>query len=511
MKRNYLFLIFIFLTITFVFSQTSDLQVQLDEFKQYIIEMKEAWNIPGMAVGIVEDDEVIFMETFGTLSEKGEIPVNEHTTFQIGSTSKAFTATLMAMLEESGEISWDDRVRDHYPEFQMADPWVSENMRLHDLMAQHSGMYPYVGDMAVIFGFGRDYILDKLKYMEPLYQFRKDFTYVNTLFLVSEVILEDKHGKTFGEIMHDKIFNPLSMNDTTISYKDHLQRKNKTITHVFTIEDVDGKNEIVVSPLNPLEKQFEWSYIYAPAGGIDSSISDMVKWLSLNMNHGKYQEKRLISEEALAFLYKPTTILTASNEGDLFAYCQGWVYQDFLSYPMYWHNGSTIGSKTMIAFIPKLDIGIVVLSNLGDTNLPDDLAKDFFESYITDQLGNRAKTDLDAMLNSTENEEKYTPEQYSDPQELSSYTGTYHNNLYGTVTVEANEDKLVMYMGPLDDPFTLQHLNRDSFNVLYNRCGITSIGVATFKIDIYGEAESFSIDSFASEGTGDFKRMEENE
>ena len=395
MKKLSAIVILILLTLTLVFSQSRELQQKLNDFEQYLVKQKEAWNIPGMAVGIVEGDEVVYMKPFGTLAENGETPVNEHTTFQIGSTSKAFTATLMAMLEESGEISWDDRVRDHYPGFEMADPWVSQNMRLHDLMAQHSGMSPYAGDMTTLFGFDRDYILDKLKYMEPLYQFRKDFTYVNSLFLVSEVILEDQHGKSFEEIMHEKLFTPLSMNDTTISYKDHLQRKNKTITHVYSIEEVAGEKEMVVSPLNPLEPQFEWSYVYAPAGGIDSSINDMVKWLTFNMNYGEYQEKRLASEEAMRFLHQPSTIIHSTKEGDIVAYCQGWVYETFLSHPMYWHNGSTVGSKTMIAFIPNLDIGIIILSNVGGTELPDDLAKDFFEAYITGTLGNRAKQDLE--------------------------------------------------------------------------------------------------------------------
>ena len=507
MKKRLAVYFFVLLTFTFTFSQTADLQEQLNEFKQYIQEMKETWNIPGMAVGIVEGDEVVFKETFGTLSEKGDTPVNEHTTFQIGSTSKAFTATLMAMLEESGEIAWDDRVREHYPEFEMAESWVSQNMRLHDLMAQHSGMSPYAGDMTTFFGFDRDYILDKLKYMEPLYQFRKDFTYVNTLFLVSEVILENKHGKSFEEIMHENLFSPLSMNDTTISYKDHLQRKNKTITHIYTIEEFAGEKEIVVTPLNPLEPQFEWSYVYAPAGGIDSSINDMVKWLTFNMNFGEYQDKKLISEEAMSFLHQPTTVIHSTKEGDIIAYCQGWIYETFLSYPMYWHNGSTVGSKTMIAFIPNLDIGIIILSNVGGTNLPDDLAKDFFESYITGTLGNRAKKDLEHILNSPKEEED-SPDQFTEPQDLSTYTGTYYNNVYGTVTVENIDTELIMHMGPLEDAFHLQHVNRDSFEVMYNHCGLKSVGVATFKIGITGEAESFSIDTFIDEGTGDFKRIE---
>jgi len=510
MKKLSVIVILMLLTLTFIFSQSQELQEKLNEFEEYVVEMKEAWNVPGMAVGIVEGDVAVFMKTFGTLSEKEEIPVNEHTTFQIGSTSKAFTATLMAMLEENGQISWDDRVRDHYPEFQMADPWVTQNMRLHDLMAQHSGMPPYAGDMTTFFGFDRDYILDKLKYIEPLYQFRKDFTYVNTLFLISELILEDKHGKSFEEIMHEKIFSPLSMNDTTISYKDHLQRKNKIITHVFSIEDVSGEKEIIISPLNPLEPQFEWSYVYAPAGGIDSSINDMMKWLTFNMNFGEYRGKRLVSEEALVFLHQPTTVIHSTKEGDIVAYCQGWVYEDFLSYPMYWHNGSTVGSKTMIAFIPNLDIGIIILSNLGGTNLPDNLAKDFFESYITGELGNRTITDYENSLKDAENEEDL-PDQFSEPQDFFTYTGTYYNNVYGTVTVEEKGNNLELHMGPLEDPFHLNHVNRDSFKVMYNRGGIDSVGVATFKIDITGEAESFSIDTFINEGTGDFKRVKENE
>ncbi|MFW6262520.1 MAG: DUF3471 domain-containing protein, partial [Thermotogota bacterium] len=265
------------------------------------------------------------------------------------------------------------------------------------------------------------------------------------------------------------------------------------------------------NPLNPLEQQFEWSYIYAPAGGIDSSISDMIKWLSFNMKFGEYNDNRLISQDGLAFLHKPATILTSTKEGDFFAYCQGWVYQHFLDYPMYWHNGSTIGSKTMIAFIPKLDIGIIILSNVGDTSLPDDLAKDFFEIYITGELGNRARTDFEDMLRRAEEEEDSKPETYSEPLDYSTYIGTYFNNLYGTVKISSSETDLLMHLGPLEDPCHLNHLNRDSFEVIYNHCGLDSIGVATFMMDINGKANSFSIDPLSTEGTGDFIRLEENE
>lgn len=507
MKKGLMILLMCVLSLTGLFGHATDLQATLPAFKEYVLEMKEGWNIPAMAIGIVEGEEVIFMETFGTLSNQVQTPVDEHTTFQIGSTSKAFTATLMAMLVEDGNISWSEKVRDHYPQFQMADPWVSENMKLFDLMAQHSGMCPYVGDLAVILGFDADYILDKLKYMEPLYNFRKDFTYVNTLFLVCEKILEKEHNKSFEAILDEKIFDPLSMTDTSISYQKHLQRKNKTTTHTYAIKEPAAEKEIVVIPLNPLEPQFEWSYTYAPAGGIDSSISDMVKWLSFNMNSGTYNENRLISPKALDFLYTPSTLVDATKDGDFSAYCQGWIYQNFLTYPMIWHNGSTIGSKTMIAFIPKLNIGIVILTNVGGTTLPDNLAKDFFEARITGELGNRAQTDLVQTMNSLDDETVSEPEFISAPLDYSAYTGTYYNDVYGTVTVEYTGLELLMHLGPLDDPFYMVHINRDSFELVYNRCGIESLGIATFEINPYGKAESFSIDAFAEEGTGEFLRI----
>lgn len=511
MKHKLITLFLVLICITLAFSMTAEKGGKLDAFREYILEMKENWKVPGMAVGIVESDEVIFMETFGTLSYKGITDVNEHTTFQIGSTTKAFTATLMAMLEEKGALSWNDGVREHYPTFQMADPWVSENMRIHDLMAQHSGMHPYVGDMAVMFGFDADYILDKLKYMEPLYQFRKDFTYVNTLFLVSEKILESKFQSAFEAIMCEKIFKPLSMNDSSISYEDHLQKKNKTTTHVYSIENKSGEVSFDLKPLNPFEPQFEWSYIYAPAGGIDSSISDMVKWLRFNMNYGEFNGQRLVSEESMVYLHTPNTIVSSNNKGDINAYCQGWVYETFLSYPMMWHNGSTIGSKTMIAFIPELDIGMVILTNVGGIALADNLVKDFFEMIITGEMGSRAKTEFEKSIEDIQNQTTYQPEQFSDPLELSAYTGTYYNDVYGLVQIEQINGMLQMKLGPLDDPFQFKHLNRDSFEVFYNKCGITSIGVAIFKIDAFNSASSFSIDEFAAEGTGDFKRIESNE
>ena len=114
------------------------------------------------------------------------------------------------------------------------------------------------------------------------------------------------------------------------------------------------------------------------------------------------------------------------------------------------------------------------------------------------------------MLNKPKEEEN-SPDQFTEPQEFSTYTGTYYNNVYGKVNVEIDDTELIMHMGLLGDPFHLIHINRDSFEVMYNHSGIKSIGVATFKIGISGEAKSFSIDSFIDEGTGDFKRIEENE
>jgi CubicO group peptidase (beta-lactamase class C family) len=114
---------------------------------RYFAEAREAWNVPGMAVAVIRDGEVVLARGYGQRSLDGDGEVDEHTLFAIASNSKAFTSAALATLVDEGRLSWDDRVQDHLPWFQVYDGWVSREMRIRDLLSHRSGLGTYSGDL----------------------------------------------------------------------------------------------------------------------------------------------------------------------------------------------------------------------------------------------------------------------------------------------------------------------------------------------------------------------------
>ncbi len=113
--------------------------------EDYIAANMKAFDVPGLAIGIVVGDKVVYAKGFGVRS-KGGAPVDTHTVFQIGSATKTFLATTMAIAVDHGKLRWDDRVVDVDPDFQLKDPWVSQEFRVFDLLAQRSSLPPYAND-----------------------------------------------------------------------------------------------------------------------------------------------------------------------------------------------------------------------------------------------------------------------------------------------------------------------------------------------------------------------------
>jgi CubicO group peptidase (beta-lactamase class C family) len=147
----------------------------LDALEAYAKTAQQQWDVPGFAIAVVKDDRVVYAKGFGVKRVGGTEPVDPDTVFPIGSTSKAFTAALVAMQVDEGKFGWTDRVVDHLPDFEMHDPWVTREFQVGDLMAQHSGMPAYAGDGMAIIGFPPDYIVSKLKLLEPATSFRTEF------------------------------------------------------------------------------------------------------------------------------------------------------------------------------------------------------------------------------------------------------------------------------------------------------------------------------------------------
>jgi CubicO group peptidase (beta-lactamase class C family) len=477
------------------------LKAILEDFEQYTLQGIKDWQVPGMSIAIVQNDRIVYKNSFG-VKTKGEFePVTNETVFQIGSVSKSFTATLVAMLVDEGKVNWDDRVIDHLPDFMMYDPWVSREFRVKDLMAQNSGLSRRSGDLLGLLGYDRNYITNSLKHIKPVSSFRSEYAYQNHLFLVAAKLVESKTGKTWEKNIQERIFNPLGMNNSSMDKKSYTNNQQAATLHLYNDQDV------TIIPMD--WKLFDVIYIYAPAGGINSTVSDMAKWIMFNYNEGMADDRQLIGKETFMFLHTPGSVIGKTPVHPMQYYCQGWVYREFSPYPIIWHTGETTGCSSMAAFIPEADIGIVVLSNL-TSNLPQALANYFFDRYFYHPVTDWSGKALEASGRLDAKKQKEPPVFHGKPTPplpLDNYSGVYKNDTYGKITITRNRNLLVFKAGPNGMLFQLDHHNGNTFRLSSPDFKPAS-GFAVFETGAERNVQAVSMDIFNDGGKNMFEKVE---
>ena len=369
----------------------AQLQEILADFDEYAEAVRQAWQVPGMAIAVVLDDKVVFTKGYGVKQVGGAEKVDEQTIFQIGSTSKAFTGALVAMQVDEKKLNWADRVVEHLPQFQMFDPWVTREFLVEDLMAQHTGLPPYAGDNQAIMGFDRAHLIHSLYYLKPATSFRTRYAYQNVPFLVAAALVEKYTGRSWEDNIKTRLLQPLEMTSSSTGLKEFNAAKNRTFLHI------KKAGQVVALPREWAYNY--WVYGYGPAGGINSNVSDMAKWLRLQLGQGKFQGRQLVSAKNLEYLRSPKTIM-GPIEGEMSFYCEGWVLSDRRPYPLIWHTGGTTGNNTIVALVPQAGVGLVVLANL-NSGLPIDLTWNFYDRFF----GNPPK-DWRQIIKNREAEEK---------------------------------------------------------------------------------------------------------
>ncbi len=176
-------------------ADTADrIQVLIPDLDAYITSGMKAFDVPGLAIGIVAGDKLVYAKGFGVRSKGGGQPVDARTIFQIGSTTKAFLATSLAIMVDRGKLNWNDRVVDLYPAFQLYDPWVTRDFRVFDLLAQRSSLPSLVNDTLAMLGFGEAALINSLRNVEPVSSFRTTFAYTNITHLLASRIVAQAAG-----------------------------------------------------------------------------------------------------------------------------------------------------------------------------------------------------------------------------------------------------------------------------------------------------------------------------
>ncbi len=446
---------------------------------------------------------MVYLKGFGVRKVGTEEPIDADTVFQLASLSKPITSTVLAGLVGDGVINWDDRVIDHYTEFQLKDPWVTRQVTLRDFLCHRSGLPGHVGDLLEDMGFTRTEILRRLRYVKLATSFRSHFAYTNFGFTAAAIAAARAAGKPWEDIVADKLYRPLGMKSSSSRFSDFESAGNRAALHVRV------KGMWVPAHVRDPDAQ-------SPAGGVSSTARDLARWMRLQLNGGIFEGQQIIAAEALSQTHCPQIVTKFdSKTNQATFYGLGWNVRFDDTGRVFWtHSGAFyLGMRTEVELLPAEGIGIAVLSNAGPTGITEGMTKSFFDLLFHGEIRkdwiNLANRMFDEEVKASYGYDTDYSQPPSDPTAaltLDAYIGVYRNDYFGNIDIVDENGSLVLHMGPQKASFPLRHWNRDVF--IYQPVGESAGGLSgvTFRVGPEGKAIEVVVENLNTFGKGAFAR-----
>ena len=409
-----------------------------DSLEYYVNRAMTNWRIPGAAVCIVKDNKIVLMKAYGIkeLGQPEKVDVNS--LFMIGSNTKAFTATALAMLQTQGKLSLDDKVTKYLPQFKLEDKLAGEMAIVRDLLCHRLGFQTFQGDFTFYnTNLTRNQVIEKLGQMKETYPFRTKWGYTNSAFLTAGQIIPVVTGKPWEVFVKENIFAPLGMSNTLALTADMNKSLNRTVPHTL----IDGRlSAIPYAQIDAL----------APAGAICSSVNDMSKWVMALLDDGKVGARQVIPLAAIKATREPQDIVGSAHhlngENNYMLYGLGWFIQDYAGHRLVMHDGGVNGYLTSVTLVPQDHLGIIVLTNTDQNNFFDALRWEIMDAYFKMPYRNYSDVYLAAYKANAAKEEAADKRlrdtvalNHLPALPLSAYTGKYKNPLYGSMEITQGE------------------------------------------------------------------------
>ena len=471
-------------------AQTNDRVLQqLDaQFRR----MMSDWECPGMAVAIVKGDSVIFAKGYGVRELGKPELVDENTLFAVGSQTKAFTAAALAILVDEGKLRWDDPVVKYLPRFELSDPELTRRLSIRDCLTHRSGFDPLSAQF-LFTDLSRDEILRRYRFAKPSGVFRASFDYNNILFLLAGQVIPAVSGMSWDDFVAERIFKPLGMKASNTSITRYAANANRASAH----EIIDGKVRNI--PLLNADN-------YAPAGSINSSLADMASWLRMQTGAGLFEKNRIVSAPAMNEMHTPQVMVSFPRvfadmpfvstyaiqlAKPLFlTYGLGWFIQEYRGKRLIHHGGDIDGQRSQVGFMPDLNLGVVVLSNLHPATLAEAVLFTVLDAF----LGAGARDWSGELLSAVRAYRAKTPESgqrvlaaAASPTPptvpLERFAGAYDSEAYGPARVVVKHSVVELRLGRLT--CSLRHSQGNAF--LINTPGILGRLPLTFIVGENGE------------------------
>lgn len=462
----------------------ADVDAAIDAWKPMIADALTDTGVPGIAVGVVHDDELVYAEGFGVRDVDTREPVDEQTVFQLASISKTISATVIAGLAGAGRVGWDDPIVGHLPGFALADPYVTEHVTIADMYSHRSGLPDHPGDDLEELGYDRQEIIERLRY-QPLTPFRANYDYTNYgLTAGAEAAVADT-GLTWEAAADQYLFEPAGMTSTVSTVQELLAAPNHATPHTVHADGTWGA-DFLQQP-DPA----------SPAAGVSSNIVDLARFLRLQIGAGTLDGRQIVEPNALTRTHLPQNIVgfpalleqPVSPTGRVPQYGLGWFTGvTDTGHTRYGHCGAfSLGASTCLVVVPGQRLGVVVLTNGTPIGVPEALTEQFVDLALTgsadvdwttiyrDAFASALHPEPDAALAEVSNPSPAAPD--------ATYVGDYANPYFSDVSVRVGDDGLEMVMGPARRVFPLTHHDGDVFAYLPpGVLGVTE-GPVTFTVE----------------------------
>lgn len=479
-----------------------------DGFDARVEQVMRSRDVPGMAISIVKDGQIVHAKGYGVRRLGGSEPVDADTIFPTGSTGKAVTAAALAILIDDGKLSWDDKVADHLPDFRMYDAWVTREMTVADLLLHRSGLGLGAGDLLFIPRTSRSRadIVRALRHIKPATSFRSGYAYDNILYIVAGELVTQVSGQPWEDFVRTRIFQPLGMTTAVSDENDRFANPNRVQPHARLDARLRG-----LGPQQVLPEREGLGQVGAPAGGLSWSAKDFARWMQAQLALGALPDGkgRIYSEASARAMWTPQVTIPirqfpapiADMTPQFSGYGLGWNVQDYRGVKVVQHGGAVFGVLAFVVLVPERNLGIALQINAEDVEVMRGLGYELLDHYLgfeaRDWVGafsiwnrERLAGGLEALKGAT-GPARNTASRPS--LKAAGYAGDYRDAWYGPVSITERGGKLRLdFRQTPNMAGTLNHWQYDTFRVDWDDASIEP-AYATFVLDAEGRIARFTM------------------
>ena len=411
-------LIFLFAFSSFAYSQAPDNQ----DIRDLVEDLRARKHNAGAAVAVFSGDTVKYLGFHGHADVESQQAVSDDTLFMIGSTTKAMTATAAGYVVQDGMLRWDSRVQSVVPNFQLMDQKATREATLRDLLLHRVGL-PRHEFAWLSRTWTSEQFLGILPFLQSSAGFREKWQYQNLMYMVAGLVVGNSAKTSWSDVVTRRIFSNLAMNDSRALLSDVEASDTLAVPHAWNGSD------LIKIPARDIDG-------VGPAGSVHSSLRDMVQWMQFNLNQGQTPQGENLNPSIMAEIHK-AQIDTGQNSPfsefrEPLRYGFGWIVSNYRGHKYIEHGGGIDGFLTHVAFLPDLDLGMVVLTNGGSLH-PSAVTLSVLDKYM-----GASEVDWIARMDA----QTPTPLPFPEVEFPSSYTsaeGTYSHPGYGTIVAKEIE------------------------------------------------------------------------